>query len=116
MLLPHTLRKSVCRQNEQAQKEYRMTQENTTSQSASQRKVKHVKVFDEQHSKINATVWALVSEFHKEAKALGIRTTRRGKFNNAPGQTEAVEYLLSGEPLDSYIRKLIQRTTPQGAV
>ena len=88
-----------------------MKQEKTTLPSASQRKVKHVKVFDEQHSQINATVRVLVSEFQKRAKALGIKTTSRGTFCNTPGQAEAVEYRFSGENLDTYVNKLIHKAT-----
>ena len=71
-----------------------MKQEKTTPISASQRKVKHVKVFDEQHNQIKETVGALTTLFCKKAKALGIPIIKRGKNRNVPGQADAVRCLL----------------------
>jgi hypothetical protein len=71
-----------------------MTQEKTTTQSASQRKIKHVKVSDLEHTKINDTVRVLASLFYKRANALGIKICKRGKNRNVPGQTDAVKCLL----------------------
>lgn len=57
--------------------------------------LKHVKVFDEQHSIVKTTVQELSKRFCEKAKALGIPIKKRGKFHNIPGQAEAVECIFT---------------------
>lgn len=85
--------------------------------------LKHVVVFDVQHSQINALSQKISEKFCEKAKALGIKLKKRGKNRNVPGQPEAVEclftvsYMDMTKPLDglvnNYIEDLIKKV--QGA-
>lgn len=74
--------------------------------------MKHVKVYDEQHAQINATVRTLTVLFCKQAKTKSVKIQKRGKNRNIPGQPDAAKCLLTYDSPDLYVERMFR----QGAV
>lgn len=87
---------------------------NETNQDSAGSKpaLKHIKAYECDHTKVTAALEKVRVKFFETTQARGLQISNKGKGRALiPGYPEALNYLLSGEPLDEFIEKLIQRAT-----